>query len=150
MQLIITKLLGLLAFMSLLGFSPANADTIYTYTGYDFTTADAPYTTTDKVTGTIDLAVALVDDFGPGAISPVSFSFSDGVQTLTNSNSAIAANVFETNSAGTIVQWAFEITENNGGGVIFTASGPNGHEDEGRLFVGDLVFNGINAQVAGL
>ena len=42
-----TKLLGLLAFMSLLGFSPASADTIYTYTGNDFTNASGSYTTTD-------------------------------------------------------------------------------------------------------
>ncbi|MGD0420377.1 MAG: VPLPA-CTERM sorting domain-containing protein [Xanthobacteraceae bacterium] len=104
-----TKLLGLLAFMSLLGFSPASADTIYTYMGNDFTSISGSYTSTEMVTGTIDLATALGDNFGLGPISPVSYSFSDGQQTLTNTNSYISNNLFETDSAGTIDQWLWGV-----------------------------------------
>ena len=95
-----TKLLGLLAFMSLLGFSPASADTIYTYTGNDFTSNSGSFTDADKVTGTIDLATALGDNSGSVEISPVSYSFSDGVQTLTNSNSSLSG-YLATNAVGT-------------------------------------------------
>ena len=99
-----TKLLGLLAFMSLLGFSPASADTIYTYTGNDFTSNSGSFTDADKVTGTIDLATALGDNSGSVEISPVSYSFSDGVQTLTNSNSSLSG-YLATNAVGTPVMW---------------------------------------------
>jgi hypothetical protein len=103
-----TKLLGLMAFVSLLGFAPASADTIYTYTGNDFTTVSGPYTTTDMVTGTIDLATALGDNFGPAAsIVPVSFSFSDGVQTVTNLSPEISATFtdFSTDASGVPLTW---------------------------------------------
>jgi hypothetical protein len=108
--------------LSALGAASASASTVYTYTGNDFTSVTGSYTTTDMVTGRIDLATALGDNFGPGAISPVSFSFSDGVQTLTNTNSTISSNVFETNSAGTIVQWVFEINNTGDTGGIATLS----------------------------
>ena len=108
-----TQLLGLLAFLFLLDFSPASADTIYTYTGNDFTIATGPYATSDRVTGTIDLATALGDNFGPSLIVPVSFSFSDGVQTLTNSTAGVDANFFgfSTDASGNIVTWNVLINE---------------------------------------
>lgn len=108
-----TKLLGLVAFMSLLDFSPASANTIYTYTGNDFTITTGAYTTSDQVTGTIDLATALGDNFGPSFISPVSFSFSDGVQTLTNLTAGLDANFlgFSTDASGNIVTWIVLMNE---------------------------------------
>jgi hypothetical protein len=41
----------------------SSADVIYTYTGNDFTTVSAPYTTTDSVTGYFDLTAALGNSF---------------------------------------------------------------------------------------
>jgi hypothetical protein len=101
------KLLGLIAAVSLLGFSPASADAIYTYTGSDFGPTSGPYTTTDMVTGTIDLATALGDNLGLSSILPDSFSFSDGVQTITSSDS-LSKESFNvaTDANGYIVAWS--------------------------------------------
>jgi hypothetical protein len=110
------KLLGLLTFMTLVSFSPASADTIYTYKGNDFTIAFGAFKTTDQVTGTIDLASALGDNLGLTQISPMSFSFSDGLQTITNTNSRPGGTLFyvETNSLGNIVQWDIAVASNFG------------------------------------
>jgi hypothetical protein len=91
----------------------ARADTIYTYTGIDYTYPDPPYTISEFVTGTIVLATALGDGIGPTTItSPnlVSFSFSDGLQTISNTTNDFAFNYpsftdFETNNLGDIVNW---------------------------------------------
>jgi hypothetical protein len=114
-----TKLLGLLAFMSLLGFSPANADTIYTYTGNGFTSNSGSFTDADSVTGTIDLAIGLGDNSGLVEISPVSYSFSDGVQTLTNSNSSMSVSSYLiTNAVGTPVLWDVLVRANDLSGEV--------------------------------
>jgi hypothetical protein len=127
------KSISLLALLSLLGFSPASADTIYTYTGNDFTSATGPYTTTDKVTGTMDLATALGDNFGPGEIFPVSFSFSDGVQTFSNVTPGIMADFtnFSTNASGTIVSWSVNIINQTATNEIFTSNVGGVSTDEG-------------------
>lgn len=113
-----TKLLGLLAFMSLLGFSPASADTIYTYTGNDFTTVTGPYATTDMVTGTIDLSTSLV-------------SFSDDVQSLSTSDPSVTADyTLSINSSGDVF-WNVSISSPTGS-VITT----NNTSDSGTEFAG--------------
>ncbi|HEY4757889.1 MAG TPA: hypothetical protein VIH43_04970, partial [Chthoniobacterales bacterium] len=55
----------------------------YTYTGTPFTTVNGPYTTSDKVTGFVELMSALGPNLGPGltSVTPLAFSFFDGVQT---------------------------------------------------------------------
>jgi hypothetical protein len=59
---------------------------------------------TDSVTGFIDLATALGDNSPLQSITPSSFSFSDGVQTLNNTTPGITSNFLDiaTNSQGDI------------------------------------------------
>ncbi len=71
----------------------AKADTIYTYTGNDFTTAVAPYTTNDKITGTLTFSSPLDDNLINETEDPESFSFSDGVQTLDKENAEVVGGV---------------------------------------------------------
>ncbi len=97
-----------------LSIAAARADVTYSYTGNDFTATTAPYTTSDSVTGSITLTSALADNidsfYEVPAASIVSFSFSDGQQTITNAN-AVGTEFFyfETNSSGDIIYWSWEV-----------------------------------------
>src|SRR5438477_4971362 len=57
--------------------------TTYQYTGNPFTSAIPPYTTSMFVTGMVTLARPLPPNFS-GTVHPTAFTFSDGVQTITN------------------------------------------------------------------
>lgn len=95
--------------------SAAHADPVtYTYTGNDFTTVTSPYTTSDFVSGSITLTSALADNINTFSAQPVntivSFSFSDGVDTMTNLN-ADEVFSFLTNGFGDITQWGVYVVE---------------------------------------
>ena len=57
--------------------------TTYQYTGNPFTFVTGPYTTSDFVTGMVTLAGPLPPNM-PSPVTPTAFTFSDGVQTITN------------------------------------------------------------------
>jgi hypothetical protein len=96
---------------------PALADTItYTYTGQDFLYFNANgepqvYTTSDFVSGDFTLSAPLADSLTSfTAIDPLSFSFSDGVDTITSANSSASATIeVETNATGEITGWLIEV-----------------------------------------
>jgi hypothetical protein len=100
-----------LAFL-LLSATGAWADTFtYTYTGNDFTLVQGPYTTSDSVMGTIVLSAPLpanLSSFTDETALLISYSFSDGVQTLTNLNSHAADFAFQTSPLGAITLWDIE------------------------------------------
>lgn len=87
----------------------AHADTVYTYTGNDFTYATSPYTTSDSVSGTLTLASALSPNTSVLVAGPnlISFSFTDGINTITNTTANLAQSVIdlETDASGNITQW---------------------------------------------
>ena len=78
----------------------------YTYTGNDFVTVLSPYTTSDFVSGNFTLASPLGDNLAFGAITPLTYSFSDGVQTF-SSVSPPTDVTFEagTDASGNITSW---------------------------------------------
>jgi hypothetical protein len=90
---------------SLIALSPHRAygDTIWTYKGNPFTAATAPYSTSDFLTITIDLSSPLLSGTTQ-TVNPVSFVFSDGVQTLTQSKFAPTFR-FTTDPFGDITSW---------------------------------------------
>ena len=98
------------AALSAIGAVSAHADTIYTYTGTDFTTATGTYTTSDSVSGMIDLAAPLGDNAPLGLVTPVSFSFSDGVQTITKTSANFYAIDLGTNATGVPNAWAIVLS----------------------------------------
>jgi PEP-CTERM motif len=102
----------------------ALADTMYTYTGNTFTSGltdknfatilpIGSFTANDFVSGSFTLSTALGpnhSEFDP--LFPTSFSFSDGVDTLTNSNSDSLESLgffVGTDAVGSITSWYIEI-----------------------------------------
>ena len=88
------------------------ADTTYTCTGNDFTIAQAPYTISDSSSGYFTVASPLAPNLSFSSISYTSYSFSDGMQTLTNLNSRQVPLAISTDGSGNIVQWNLEIGPN--------------------------------------
>lgn len=100
------------AALTMIGAATARADTIYTYTGNDFNEVSGPYTTSEFISGYFVLASPLGDNTTTYDAGPVlSFSFSDGVTTLTNSTPQVS-DIFTslvTNSNGVPIDWEVEI-----------------------------------------
>jgi hypothetical protein len=98
------------------------ADIMYTYTGNPFTDVSGPYTTSDRVTATVTLA----SPFGPNMpltiVTPLAFSFSDGVQTITDLNVLSTSIAFETGQTGVITEWEIQVI--SGFGVVRTTNTP--------------------------
>jgi hypothetical protein len=96
------------AALSALSAAQSTADTIYSYTGQPFTTANSPYTTNDFISGSFDLATPLGNNSPLTEISPISFSFSvDGTQTITNTSPGVVVQSFlvQTDSSGLPDVW---------------------------------------------
>jgi hypothetical protein len=103
----------------------ANADTyIYAYTGNDYTYAVAPYTTSDSITGSFTIA-ELAPDLVAQLITPVSYTFSDGVQTLDNTNACDFCSIFyvSTDASGQITAWLIQVVPTTPTDSIYTDSG---------------------------
>ncbi|MGA3187807.1 MAG: PEP-CTERM sorting domain-containing protein [Bryobacteraceae bacterium] len=98
---------------------PLTAASVYTYTGNDFTTATGPLLTTgDSVTGSFTLASPLGDNLDGVNIAPtaLSFSFTDGPDTITNTTPGVntcscspTIDIF-TNGSGQIINWDISLT----------------------------------------
>jgi PEP-CTERM motif len=106
------------------------ADTVYTYTGNPFTSngnpllysySYPPFTPSDSVTGSFTLASPLEANLpilGPDGfttVTPTSFSFTDGVNTLSNTDSFEYLTLdVGTDATGAINQWIISLqTYNN-------------------------------------
>jgi hypothetical protein len=87
--------------------------TTYQYTGNHFIDVAGPgYTTSMSVTGMVTLANPLPPNFGGtfgGPVTPTSFTFFDGVQTLTIANTAEFDIRFVTDATGNIIGWSVEL-----------------------------------------
>jgi hypothetical protein len=102
----------------------SKAGYFYTYTGEDYTSIpndSAPgvvYTTGMNVTVTMELSSPIGDNFdnipskmsSPPSLSPIYFSMSDGIKTITNTSPdlSVADFYFKTDNAGDITNWEVE------------------------------------------
>jgi hypothetical protein len=136
---------------------------IYTYTGNDYTSVFnaanelmygiVPYTTSDKITGSIAFSAPLGDNYeGNPSATLLNFIFSDGVgpQNIGGTQAGfpyVGAFTFGTDSSGDIVSWNFEVvafipstpaeskgiqTENDSGNVV-----DSGNLDQSSGIVGE-------------
>ena len=124
-----SKILLALTAVAALSFAyPASVQAVpitYTYTGNPFITVHAPYTTSDFVSGMLTLAAPLAANMPLTIVSPIdiiAFSFSDGVQTITQPNATGYQFSFATGSTGAITAWSISIVSTQG--LIDTVSTP--------------------------
>jgi len=128
-----------------------NAQVTYHYTGNHFTDVVAPYTTSDSISGSVTLSSALGDNLTNFQPSVNSFSFTDGISTITSSSSNSTGNpdrfVFNTDAAGDIIGWLVQVysgstTDNLG--IVTWAPGSPTEDISGRVF-----NNGLSSQQVG-
>jgi hypothetical protein len=87
--------------------------TTYQYTGKPFTRVSGPYTTSDFVTAMITLASPLPPTTAT-TVTPLDFTISDGVQTITRPTISSYFFSFETDGAGTITHWVILVSTPHG------------------------------------
>jgi len=107
-----TVLLLIILTVALAAATTARADVEYEYTGNDFTVADGLFTTADSVTGDVILNNSLPPSQSTSP-SVVSYSFSDGVDTFTNTNSGNNGFTFTTNAAGQVTSAVTQLQLNS-------------------------------------
>jgi hypothetical protein len=111
--------------LCLIGGQPAHGETFtYRYTGTPFTEVSPPYTTSHFISGTVTFEAPSnpglrlsAATYGPSAeipLSAVTFSFTDGVQTITNrdifeQSDTPSTIVLRTDPEGNVVEWGVEL-----------------------------------------
>ena len=102
--------------------APAFASYIYNYTGNNYSLIidsdpliGPTYDTSMNVTGMIKLAAPLGPNLTLQDVSPISYSFNDGVQTLTENSINVVTEIFEfsTDGSGIITLWNVDIRTNH-------------------------------------
>jgi PEP-CTERM motif len=122
------KALVFAATVGMFGAQIAKAEVVYTYVGNDYTTLyGSLYSSSEFLTISFTVASPLGDNFS-GAITPTSFTASDGVNTINSANSLTIVNGqfptafppnsypyfdIKTNASGQITEWAIALASNS-------------------------------------
>lgn len=97
--------------------------TTYDYTGNPFTVVSGAYTTSDFVSGMVTLADPLAPNMPLTIVRPTAFTFSDGMQTITNRTPSIQFLFrFATGPTGSITSWDAILASGNGLRSILTST----------------------------
>lgn len=97
----------LLSCILVLNTNAIDAAVTYEYSGNNFTNATSPYDTSMSVSGSFTVDSLLVNV--SGEVSVNSFSFSDGVHTLTSQDIVDVLFQFDTDGFGNILNWEIKI-----------------------------------------
>jgi hypothetical protein len=122
--------------------APLLADTVYTYTGNDFNTISSPsvFTTADSISGSFTVATPLGANLEV-EVQPVSFSFSDGVETFTQANTTASSNlVVFTDASGDIIAWDISLISSDSTNVL---TSDDNFIDEGFALVNGVAESGF-------
>jgi hypothetical protein len=99
--------------------TPAHASVIYTYTGNPFNVLQGnSYSAQDGVAGVMELGTTLGANLSSTSLTPLTFSFSDGVKTITQANASSASFVVSTDGLGNITTWEISLA------IPFGVGGP--------------------------
>src|SRR5262249_16043705 len=77
----------------------------YKYTGNPFTSVDGPYRTSMFGTVMVTLVAPLAPNMPLTFVTPTAFTFSDGVQTITNLTADSSLFGFQTDGTGEVTMW---------------------------------------------
>jgi hypothetical protein len=106
-----------LAALFVLAAAATKADETYTYTSSPYTDwyvfVPCPSTNICETTGSLTFATALPDNMSLQAVTPESYSFTDGVTVLDSTNSSIFELELATNASGQITEWDYFFTQGN-------------------------------------
>ncbi len=96
-----------LSVLALITTSSVDASILYTYTGNNFIDTYGNYNTSMTIMGSMEFSSALGSNLSNENVSPLQFSFNDGLTTINNSNLWNDNSYFRvsTNSSGNIVDW---------------------------------------------
>ncbi len=122
----------------LLAWAPpvARAAAVYQYAGNPFQMVAGRYTTSDSLSGTIQLPSALAPNLSNAAITLDGWSFSDGLKVFTPANSTAEPPRVSTDAAGLIVSWSFDFSGGAAVGVMGTFNnGPADQIDQATDFL---------------
>ncbi|HHO58812.1 MAG TPA: hypothetical protein ENJ64_01120 [Thiotrichales bacterium] len=113
-------------FLQALTIAPASAAVTYRYSGNTFNTFSAPtsYTSAMSVTGSFELAAPLAANLFFADLNPLSFSFSDGINTITDATATQSSFQFATDFTGEIAGWRISVSTS-----------------DGFVFAGDTIFS---------
>jgi hypothetical protein len=121
----------------------AQADAIYRYDGNPFQTVAGRYTTSDSLSGEIQVPSVLAANLSNAVVTLDGWSFSDGLKIFTDANSTAETPRVGTDGAGRIVNWSFDFSA--GGAVMGTFNnGPIDQIDQATDFANgnSLASNG--------
>jgi hypothetical protein len=101
-------------------FGSARADVVYEYSGNNFTSLSSLYMSGDSITGSLAFASPLGDSLNLASVNPTSFSFSDGVQTISNTSTLAFTPQFliSSNVSGDIIGWSIIVNEWTSSGLL--------------------------------
>jgi hypothetical protein len=114
----------------------ARADAFYHYAGQPFDSALGRYTTSDSLTGTIQVSAVLGPNLSNAAIALVSFSFDDQLKVFTPANSTPETPRVTTDAGGQIVNWSFDFSDASGEIMGTFNNGPADEIDQASDFSG--------------
>jgi hypothetical protein len=102
-----------------------SADTVYTYTGKTFNTFSNNYACAGScnVSGSFTVATAFGANLNDFTFTPLSFSFTDGHQTLTQADVTYPAVPFEhfsTDASGAVTTWRIDLSNSPISGYILS------------------------------
>jgi hypothetical protein len=103
-------------FLALLIAPAMHGETVYTYTGNPFTTAEGEITTSMRITGSFTLDVPLADNLSGVQITPTDYSFFNGIVSDFKGDFFVS-----TNGTGALDAWNIEL-----GGAASIESCSNG------------------------
>lgn len=142
------KIATLLSLIVLLLFSvSARADTTYTYAGNPMTNGATPDVCGGgpcTITGSFTLATPLGDNvpFSYTPIAPVSFSFTDGIETIASGSASVLYFDVGTDASGNINAWDIQVYGLYDGTVtILTVSVPGSAGLDENYSNGLLIYN---------
>jgi hypothetical protein len=91
----------------------ANASFVYSYTGNNYTNfsgiSGGVYDASMFVSGTFELGTALAPNLSSYSINPLTFSFNDGINTVTQANTNSATFLISTDGTGGITGWNIDL-----------------------------------------